>query len=116
MARTAKSVGGRRAAGEGAAKRGAGRRPAARSRATERGAAKRGAASARKSGAQAALKMRGWTIHFVSGDSLELEADSVSVDSSGTVTFSLGGNEVLYVSPANYSFVMEASEPLKGSE
>lgn len=39
----------------------------------------------------------------------------MSIDSSGTVTFSLG-NYVLYISAANYNFIMETSEPLEGSE
>ena len=42
--------------------------------------------------------------------------DAVSVDSSGTVTFSLFGTDVLYVSAANYNFIMETSEPLESSE
>jgi hypothetical protein len=60
--------------------------------------------------------VKGWTVNFVSGESLQFEADSVSVDSSGTVTFSLFGNDVLYVSAANYNFIMETSEPLERSE
>jgi hypothetical protein len=60
--------------------------------------------------------VKGWTVNFVSGESLQLEADSVSVDSSGTVTFSLFGKEVLYVSAANYNFIMETSEPLESRE
>jgi hypothetical protein len=60
--------------------------------------------------------VKGWTVNFVSGESLQLEADSVSVDSSGTVTFSLFGTDVLYVSAVNYNFIMETSEPLESSE
>jgi hypothetical protein len=40
----------------------------------------------------------------------------VNIDSSGTVTFSLFGNDVLYVSAANYNFIMETSEPLESNE
>jgi hypothetical protein len=80
----------------------------------KRGAAKKGVTKQR--GSRAALVVKGWTVNFVSGESLQLEADSVSVDSSGTVTFSLFGNDVLYVSAANYNFIMETSEPLESSE
>ena len=80
----------------------------------KRGAAKRGATKRR--GSRAALEVKGWTVNFVSGESLQLEADAVSIDSSGTVTFSLFGNDVLYVSAANYNFIMETSEPLESSE
>ncbi|WP_040638642.1 hypothetical protein [Microvirga lotononidis] len=55
-------------------------------------------------------------VNFVSGESLQLEADAVNIDSSGTVTFSLFGNDVLSVSAANYNFIMETSEPLESSE
>jgi hypothetical protein len=60
--------------------------------------------------------VKGWTVNFVSGESLQFEADAVSIDSSGTVTFSLFGNDVLYVSAANYNFIMETSEPLESRE
>ena len=40
----------------------------------------------------------------------------MSIDSSGTVTLSLFGNDVLYISAANYNFIMETSEPLESSE
>ena len=76
--------------------------------------AKRGATQRR--GSRAALDVKGWTINFVSGESLQLEADAVSIDSSGTVTLSLFGNDVLYISAANYNFIMETSEPLESSE
>jgi hypothetical protein len=79
----------------------------------KRGAAKRGATKRRS---RAVLTVKGWTVNFVSGESFQLEADAVSIDSSGTVTFSLFGNDVLYVSAANYSFIMETSEPLESSE
>ncbi len=70
----------------------------------------------KRRGSRAALVVKGWTVNFVSGESLQLEADSVSVDSSGTVTFSLFGNDVLYVSATNYNFIMETSEPLESSK
>jgi hypothetical protein len=70
----------------------------------------------KRRGSRAAPAVKGWTVNFVSGESLQLEADSVSVDSSGTVTFSLFGNDVLYVSAVNYNFIMETSEPLESSE
>jgi hypothetical protein len=60
--------------------------------------------------------VKGWRVNFVSGESLQLEADAVSLDSSGTVTFSLFGTDVLYVSAANYNFIMETSEPLESTE
>jgi hypothetical protein len=66
-------------------------------------------------GSRATLVVKGWKVNFVSGESFQLEADSVSVDSSGTVTFSLFGNDVLYVSAANYNFIMETSEPIESS-
>jgi hypothetical protein len=80
----------------------------------KRGAAKRGAPKRR--GSRSALAVKGWTVNFVSGESLQLEADDVSIDSSGTVTFSLFGTDVLYVSAANYNFIMETSEPLESGE
>jgi hypothetical protein len=80
----------------------------------KRADAKKGATKRR--GSRAALSVKGWTVNFVSGESLQLEADSVSIDSSGTVTFSLFGTDVLYVSAANYNFIMETSEPLESSE
>ena len=118
MARPTKSVSRARTADQGASKKGVGKRAAARGGGVERGAVKRGAA---KSGAtrrrsRAALDVKGWTVNFVSGESLQLEADAVSIDSSGTVTFSLFGNDVLYVSAVNYNFIMETSEPLESSE
>jgi hypothetical protein len=82
--------------------------------AVKRGAAKRGAPKRR--GSRSALAVKGWTVNFVSGESLQLEADDVSIDSSGTVTFSLFGTDVLYVSAANYNFIMETSEPLESGE
>ena len=118
MARTTKSVSRARTTDLGASKKGTGKRGPTRGRSAERGAVKRGAAKkgAAKRGSRAALAIKGWTVNFVSGESLQLEADSVSVDSSGTVTFSLFGNDVLYVSAANYNFIMETSEPLESSE
>ena len=80
----------------------------------KRGAAKKGVTQRR--GSRTALEVKGWTVNFVSGESLQLEADAVSVDSSGTVTFSLFGTDVLYVSATNYNFIMETSEPLESSE
>ena len=117
MARTTKSVSRARTVERGASKKGTGKRAATRGRSTERGAVKRGAKKgATKRGSRGAVEVKGWTVKFVSGESLQLEADSVSVDSSGTVTFSLFGNDVLYVSAANYNFIMETSEPLESSE
>ena len=119
MARTTKSVSRARTAERGASKKGAGKRAAARGGGAERGAVKRGAAkrgAIKRRGSRAALDVKGWTVNFVSGESLQLEADAVSIDSSGTVTFSLFGNDVLYVSAANYNFIMETSEPLESSE
>ena len=114
MARTTKSVSRARTTDRGASKKGTSKRAATRGRSAERGAVKRGAA---KKGAAAgisrALAVKGWTVNFVSGESLQLEADAVNIDSSGTVTFSLFGNDVLYVSAANYNFIMETSEPLE---
>ncbi|MBL0408155.1 hypothetical protein JKG68_30170 [Microvirga aerilata] len=80
----------------------------------KQGAAKKGVTKRR--GSRASLVVKGWTVSFVSGESLQLEADAVSIDSSGTVTFSLFGTDVLYVSAANYNFIMETSEPLESSE
>jgi hypothetical protein len=119
MARTTKPVSRARTADRGAAKKGAGKRAATRGRSAERGAAKRGAAkkgAAKRRGSRAAFAVKGWTVNFVSGESLQLEADAVSIDSSGTVTFSLFGNDVLYVSAANYNFIMETSEPYESSD
>jgi hypothetical protein len=118
MARTTKSVSRARTAERGASKKRAGKRAATRGRSVEGGAVKRGAAKrgATKRGSRAALEVKGWMVNFVSGESLQLEADSVSIDSSGTMTFSLFGNDVLYVSAANYNFIMETSEPLESSE
>ena len=118
MARTTKSVSRARTAERGASKKGTGKRAVTRGRSAERGALKRGASKrgATKRGSRAALEVKGWTVNFVSGESLQLEADAVSIDSSGTVTFSLFGNDVLYVSAANYNFIMETSEPLASSE
>jgi hypothetical protein len=118
MARTTKSVSRARTAELGAFKKGAGKRAAARGGGAEAGAVKRGASKrgAIKRRSRAALDVKGWTVNFVSGESLQLEADSVSIDSSGTATFSLFGNDVLYVSAANYNFIMETSEPLERSE
>jgi hypothetical protein len=84
----------------------------------ERGAVKRGAkrGATQRRGSRAVLEVKGWTVNFVSGESLQFEADAVSIDSSGTVTFSLFGNDVLYVSAANYNFIMETSEPLESRE
>jgi hypothetical protein len=117
MARTTKSVSRARTVERRASKKGAGKRAAARGGGVEQGAVKRGAAKrgATKRRSRAALDVKGWTVNFVSGESLQLEADAVSIDSSGTVTFSLFGNDVLYVSAANYNFIMETSEPLKSS-
>jgi hypothetical protein len=118
MARATKSVSRARTAERGASKKGTGKRAVTRGRSAERGALKRGASKrgATKRGSRAALEVKGWTVNFVSGESLQLEADAVSIDSSGTVTFSLFGNDVLYVSAANYNFIMETSEPLASSE
>jgi hypothetical protein len=118
MARTTKSISRARTADQ-ASKKGTGKQAATRGRSTESGAVKRGAAKkgvTKRRGARAALVVKGWTVNFVSGESLQLEADSVSVDSSGTVTFSLFGTDVLYVSAGNYNFIMEMSEPLESSE
>jgi hypothetical protein len=60
--------------------------------------------------------VKGWTVQLLSGESLQFEADSVDLDGSGTVTFSLSGSTVLFVSPASYSFIMETSEPIEGGE
>jgi hypothetical protein len=118
MARTTKSVSRARTAERGASKKGTGKRAAARREGVERGAAKRGAkrGATQRRGSRAVLEVKGWTVNFVSGESLQLEADAVNIDSSGTVTFSLFGNDVLYVSAANYNFIMETSEPLESSE
>ncbi|EIM26914.1 hypothetical protein MicloDRAFT_00034650 [Microvirga lotononidis] len=118
MARTTKSVSRARTTERGASKKGVGKRAATRGRSAERGAVKRGTArkGATKRGSRAALEVRGWMVNFVSGESLQLEADAVNIDSSGTVTFSLFGNDVLSVSAANYNFIMETSEPLESSE
>jgi hypothetical protein len=119
MARNTKSVSRARTANRGASKKGAGKQAATRGRSTERGAVKRGAAkkgAPKRRGSRSTLAVKGWTINFVSGESLQLEADSVSVDSSGTVTFSLFGNDLLYVSANNYNFIMETSEPLESGE
>jgi hypothetical protein len=116
MARTTKSISRARTIERGASKKGA-KRAAARGGveggAVKRGAAKRGAPKRR--GSRSALAVKGWTVNFVSGESLQLEADDVSIDSSGTVTFSLFGTDVLYVSAANYNFIMETSEPLESN-
>ena len=118
MARTTKSVSRARTTERGASKKGTGKRAATRGRSADRGALKRGAAKkgATKRGSRGAVEVKGWTVSFVSGESLQLEADAVSIDSSGTVTFSLFGNNVLYVSAASYNFIMETSEPLESSE
>lgn len=118
MARTTKSVSRARTTERGASKKGTGKRAATRGRSAERGAVKRGAAKkgATKRGSRGAVEVKGWTVNFVSGESLQLEADAVNIDSSGTVTFSLFGNDVLYVSAANYNFIMETSEPLESSD
>jgi hypothetical protein len=117
MARATKSVKRARTTEGGASKKGPGKRAATRGRSAERGAVKRGAKKgATKRGSRGAVEVKGWTVNFVSGESLQLEADAVNVDSSGTVTFSLFGNDVLYVSAANYNFIMETSEPLESSE
>jgi len=114
MARTTKSVSRARTTERGASKKGTSKRAATQGRgAVKRGAAKRGATQRRS---RAARDVKGWTINFVSGESLQLEADAVSIDSSGTVTLSLFGNDVLYISAANYNFIMETSEPLESSE
>ena len=109
MARTTKSVSRARTTERGASKKGTTQGRGA----VKRGAAKRGATQRRS---RAARDVKGWTINFVSGESLQLEADAVSIDSSGTVTLSLFGNDVLYISAANYNFIMETSEPLESSE
>jgi hypothetical protein len=118
MARTTKSVSRARTTERGASKKGTGKRAAAQGRGVERGAVKRGAkrGATQRRGSRAVLEVKGWTVNFVSGESLQLEADAVNIDSSGTVTFSLFGNDVLYVSAANYNFIMETSEPLESSE
>ena len=119
MARTTKSVSRARTADQGASKKGTGKQAATRGKSAERGAVKRGAAkrgSPKRRGTRSALAVKGWTVNFASGESLQLEADDVSIDSSGTVTFSLFGNDVLYVSAANYTFIMETSEPLESRE
>ena len=119
MARATKSVSRARTEDRGASKKGTGKQAAARGRSAERGAVKRGAAkrgATKRRGSRAALMVKGWTVNFVSGESLQFEADAVSIDSSGTVTFSLFGNDVLYVSAANYNFIMETSEPLESRE
>src|SRR5215207_9082250 len=118
MARTTKSIGRARTADQGASKKGTGKRAVTQGRRAERGAMKRGAAkkgSPKRRESRSALAVKGWTVNFVSGESLQLEADAVSVDSSGTVTFSLFGDGVLYVSAANYNFIMETSEPLESN-
>ena len=85
MARTTKSISRARTIERGASKKGA-KRAAARGGveggAVKRGAAKRGAPKRR--GSRSALAVKGWTVNFVSGESLQLEADDVSIDSSGT--------------------------------
>lgn len=118
MARATKSVSRTRTTERGASKKGTGKRAATRGRSAERGALKRGAAKkgATKRRSRATVKVKGWTVNFVSGESLQLEADAVNIDSSGTVTFSLFGKDVLYVSAANYNFIMETSEPLESTE
>ena len=119
MTRTTKSVSRARTADRGASKKGTGKRAATQGRGAERGAVKRGAAkrvAPKRRGSRSALAVKGWTVNFVSGESLQLEADAVSIDSSGTVTFSLFGTDVLYVSAANYNFIMETSEPLESGE
>ena len=118
MARTTKSISRARTADQGASKKGTGKRAAARREGVERRTVKRGAkrGATQRRGSRAALMVKGWTINFVSGESLQFEADAVSIDSSGTVTFSLFGTDVLYVSAANYNFIMETSEPLESSE
>jgi hypothetical protein len=117
MARTTKSVSRARTTERGASKKGTGKRAAIRGRSAERGAVKRAAKKgATKRGSRGAVEVKGWTVNFVSGESLQLEADAVNIDSSGTVTFSLFGTDVLYVSAANYNFIMETSESLESSE
>ncbi len=119
MARATKSVSRTRTADRESSRKGAGKRAVAQGRSAERGAVKRGATkrgAPKRRGSRAALEVKGWTVNFVSGEALQLEADSVSIDSSGTVTFSLFGNDVLYVSAANYNFIMETSEPMEPSE
>lgn len=119
MARTTKTVSRAGTTDRGASKKSTGKQAATRGRSAERGAVKRGAAKkglTKQGRSRAAHVVKGWTVNFVSGESLQLEADSVSVDSGGTVTFSLFGNDVLYVSAANYNFIMETSEPLESSE
>ena len=119
MARATKSVSRARTEDRGASKKGTGKRAATQGRGAERGAVKRGAAkrgAPKRRGSRAALAVKGWTVNFVSGESLQLEADDVSIDSSGTVTFSLFETDVLYVSAANYNFIMETSEPLESGE
>jgi hypothetical protein len=117
MARATKSVSRARTTERGASKKATGKRAAPRGRSAERGALKRGAKKgATRRGSRGAVEVKGWTVSFVSGESLQLEADAVNIDSSGTVTFSLFGNDVLYVSAANYNFIMETSEPLERTE
>ena len=117
MARATKSVSRARTEDRGASKKGTSKRATTRGRSAERGALKRGAKKgATKRRSRGAVEVKGWTVNFVSGESLQFEADAVSIDSSGTVTFSLFGNDVLYVSAANYTFIMETSEPLESSE
>jgi hypothetical protein len=119
MARPTKSVSRTRTADREAPRKSAGKRASAQGRSAERDAVKRGATkrgATKRPGSRAALDIKGWMVNFVSGESLQLEADSVTIDSSGTVTLSLFGNEVLYVSAANYNFIMETSEPLEPNE
>ena len=116
MARTTKSVSRARTAERGASKKGTSKRAATRrgKRCCETGRCQE--RRDKRRGSRAARDVKGWTVNFVSGESLQLEADAVSIDSSGTVTLSLFGNDVLYVSAANYNFIMETSEPLESSE
>jgi hypothetical protein len=119
MARTTKSISRARTADQGASKKGTGKRAATQGRGAERGAVKRGAATRgapKRRGSRSALAVKGLTVNFVSGESLQLEADDVSIDSSGTGTFSLFGTHVHYVSAANYNFIMETSEPLESGK
>jgi len=117
MARATKSVSRAHTTERGASKKGSAKPAATRGRSTERGAVKRGAKKgATKRGSPGAVEVKGWTVNFVSGESLQFEADAVNIDNSGTVTFSLFGNDVLYVSASNYNFIMETSEPLESSE
>jgi hypothetical protein len=112
MARSTTSVSGKRSARKGSTKRRNSGKVAAR-RAREGASVKRG--TARRRGTRHTLEPKGWTIRFASGETFPIEADSVAIDSSGTVTFSLSGKNVLFVSPNNYTFIMEASEPLNTS-